>query len=76
MKPGLYLLNGQRSMVKHSKNDAGPTLVAWVDAVEQRKPFSFEHRLKQKDGRTPNVLPVFVGLLKSKYLVKRRLSFR
>jgi PAS domain S-box-containing protein len=26
-------------------------VAAWVEAVEQRKPFIFEHRLKQKDGR-------------------------
>ena len=32
-------------------DDAQPTIDAWLEAVEQKKPFTFEHRVRRHDGK-------------------------
>ena len=57
-QPGWSMLTGQTPAAYEGfgwaaavhPDDAAPTLVAWQEAVAERKPFVFEHRLRRHDG--------------------------
>lgn len=70
-QPGWAALTGQSYEEYHGHNwasavhpdDAGPTLQAWKRAVEERRTFVFEHRLRRHDGEWRNyairAVPIF-----------------